>query len=194
MSIFASINQLWYMRIWSVLDLHSFHQGGYRHCPAHFYPTFLTSALKLSWLKEEIRLFKHFCSWPQRWTLLMEWPTRPGPRFNIKMTSYWYRKSHCGDKTILRPSYLHNGISYTGKTTSLYWIGAQMIWWKNDKIFPKYRSYLPDMPNVTLIPLCDITHENIMISSDSCKVTLLPWKVTSLSNSGKRADIFYMGH
>ena len=49
-----------------------------------------------------------------------------GPRFNIKMTSYWYRKSHCGDKTILRPSYLHNGISYTGKTTSLYWIGAQL--------------------------------------------------------------------
>ena len=47
-----------------------------------------------------------------------------GPRFNIKMTSYQYRKSHCGDKTILRPSYLHNGISYTGKTTSLYWIGA----------------------------------------------------------------------
>ena len=38
------------------------------------------------------------------------------------MTSYQYRKSHCGGKTILRPSYLHNGISYTGKTTSLYWI------------------------------------------------------------------------
>ena len=50
-----------------------------------------------------------------------------GPRFNIKMTSYQYRKSHCGDKTILRPSYLHNGISYTGKTTSLYWIRAQII-------------------------------------------------------------------
>ena len=46
----------------------------------------------------------------------------PGPRFNIKMTSYQYRKSHCGDKTILRPSYLHNGISFTGKMTSLYWI------------------------------------------------------------------------
>ena len=45
-----------------------------------------------------------------------------GPWFNIKMTSYQYRKSHCGDKTILRPSYLHNGISYTGKTTYLYWI------------------------------------------------------------------------
>ena len=48
-----------------------------------------------------------------------------GGWFNIKMASYQYRKSHCGDKTILRPSYLHNGISYTGKTTSLYWIGQQ---------------------------------------------------------------------
>ena len=43
------------------------------------------------------------------------------------MPSYQYRKSHCEDKTILRPSYLHNGISYTGKTASLYWIGALNI-------------------------------------------------------------------
>ena len=42
---------------------------------------------------------------------------RSGPRINIKMTLYQYRKSHCGDKTISRPSYLHNGISYTGKRT-----------------------------------------------------------------------------
>ena len=52
---------------------------------------------------------------------------RSGPRFSIKMSSYQYRKSHRGDKTILRPSYLHNGISYTGKMTSLYWIGAQVM-------------------------------------------------------------------
>ena len=38
------------------------------------------------------------------------------------MISYQYRKSHCGDKTVVRSSYLHNGISYTGKMTSLYWI------------------------------------------------------------------------
>ena len=50
-----------------------------------------------------------------------------GPRFNIKMTSYQYRKSHCGDKTILRPSYLRNGISYTVKITSLYWLGALVV-------------------------------------------------------------------
>ena len=49
-----------------------------------------------------------------------------GPWFNIKMSSYQYRKSHCGDKTVVRSSYLHNGISYTGKMSSLYWIRAQV--------------------------------------------------------------------
>ena len=48
----------------------------------------------------------------------------PGPRFNIKM-SYQYRKSHCGDKRVVRSSYLHNGIFCTGKMRSLYWIRAQ---------------------------------------------------------------------
>ena len=46
-----------------------------------------------------------------------------GPWFNIKMSSYQYRKSHCGDKMIFQPSYLHNGKSYTVKT-SLYGIRA----------------------------------------------------------------------
>ena len=44
--------------------------------------------------------------------------------FNIKMSSYQYRKSHCGDKTVVRSSYLYNEISYTGKMSSLYWIRA----------------------------------------------------------------------
>ena len=43
------------------------------------------------------------------------------------MPSYQYRKSHCGNKTILRPSYLHNGIFYTGKTTSLHQIRALVL-------------------------------------------------------------------
>ena len=43
------------------------------------------------------------------------------------MPSYQYRKSHCRDKTVVRSSYLHNGNSYTGKMTSLYWIRAQYI-------------------------------------------------------------------
>ena len=49
-----------------------------------------------------------------------------GPRFNIKMSSYQYRKSHCGDETVVRSSYLHSGVSYTGKMSYLYWIGALM--------------------------------------------------------------------
>ena len=53
--------------------------------------------------------------------ILLHWP---GPWFNIKTLFYHYRKYHYGDKTILRLSYLHNGISYTGKTASLYWFGA----------------------------------------------------------------------
>ena len=62
-----------------------------------------------------------------RWILNHQPRRLSGPWFNIKMSSYQYRKSHFGDKTILRPSYLHNGISYTGKMTSLYWIRARII-------------------------------------------------------------------
>ena len=51
-----------------------------------------------------------------------------GGYFIIKMPSYHqYRKSHCGDKMILCPSFLHNGISNTGKMISLYWISPQDI-------------------------------------------------------------------
>ena len=52
----------------------------------------------------------------------------PGGWINIKMPSYQFRKCHCGDKTILWTSYLHNGICYTGKMTSLYWIRALEDW------------------------------------------------------------------
>ena len=55
--------------------------------------------------------------------IISKWSS--GPRFNIKMSSYQYRKSHCGDKTVVRSSYLQNEISFTGKMTSLYWIRAQ---------------------------------------------------------------------
>ena len=63
------------------------------------------------------------------WTTAADGMATQGARgwFNIKMPSYQYRKYHCGDKTTLRPSYLHNRISYTSKTSSLYWIRAQCI-------------------------------------------------------------------
>ena len=55
-------------------------------------------------------------------------PLCSGPWFNIKISSYQYRKSHCGDKTVVRSSYLHNGISYTGKMASLYLFSPQDMW------------------------------------------------------------------
>ena len=64
---------------------------------------------------------------------------KPGSWFNIKMSSYQHRKSHCGDKTVIISLYLHNRISYSGKATSLYWIRSLMglgwvglwgfLWW-----------------------------------------------------------------
>ena len=61
---------------------------------------------------------------------------RLGPWVNIKMASYQYRKSHCGDKTVVRSSYLHNGISYTDKMPSLYWISPPGPNFNIKTIFP----------------------------------------------------------
>ena len=75
-----------------------------------------------------------------------------GPWFSIKMSSNQYRKSHCGDKTVVRPSYLHNGTSYTGKMIylieSVYHFHATVfyvplvgveasykLWWKTFTVF-----------------------------------------------------------
>ena len=84
-----------------------------------------------SWLKGQIHTLTYAFTLPSKrlakvGTIILD----PGPWYkdikNIKIWSYQYWKSHCGDKTILRPSYLHNGISYTVKAASLYcWIGAQ---------------------------------------------------------------------
>ena len=45
-----------------------------------------------------------------------------GPRFNIKLSSHRWEKSHYGDKTVLRSSNIYNKNSYTGKMACcLYW-------------------------------------------------------------------------
>ena len=49
-----------------------------------------------------------------------------GTWFNIKMSSYQYRKIHCGDKTALRQSNYYNGISYSGKIASVYWTNPML--------------------------------------------------------------------
>ena len=43
-----------------------------------------------------------------------------------------------------RPSYLHNGISDTGKMASLYWIGTLRVWFLHvSLIYPNERSIAP---------------------------------------------------
>ena len=49
---------------------------------------------------------------------------RLAPGFKIKMSSNQYRKCHCGNKPLLRSSYLYNGNSYTGKSASICWISS----------------------------------------------------------------------
>ena len=68
-----------------------------------------------------------FAAITSRFRILWQFCEIPGSWFNIKMTSYKYRKFHCGDKTEVISSYLRNGISYTGKMPSLYWIEDQMF-------------------------------------------------------------------
>ena len=75
-----------------------------------------------------IQSLKHVSGARAVWDKSVNIMTYAGGWFNIKMPSYQYRKSHCGDKTILRPSYLHNGTPYTGKMmTSLYWIRGLVL-------------------------------------------------------------------
>ena len=58
-------------------------------------------------------------------TMVYQASTASRALINIKISSYHYRKSYCGDKTVVRTWYLHNWISNTGKMTSLYWISHQ---------------------------------------------------------------------
>ena len=60
----------------------------------------------------------------------------PGPWFNISRSSYQYRKSHWRDKMVERSSYLHNGIFFTGKMASLYWISPLYITCVESAIWP----------------------------------------------------------
>ena len=62
-------------------------------------------------------------SYPSRSRADHFWNRAQGPVLiqRCHLTSQ-YRKSHCADKTVVRSSYLHNRISYTGKMASLYWI------------------------------------------------------------------------
>ena len=50
------------------------------------------------------------------------WYVIPADRFNIKLSSHYYKNSHYRDKTVSKPSHLYNSNPYTGETVCSYWI------------------------------------------------------------------------
>ena len=91
-----------------------------------------------------------------------------GPWFNVKMSSYQYRKSHCGDKTVVRSSYLLDRISYTGKMSSLYWIRAQgsLYWLHLCRILNSTQngSTLVLKPDYSTCNLMDVSVNNTIVA------------------------------
>ena len=53
----------------------------------------------------EMKWEAHLC---KEWSSTQLTQLWPGAWFDIKMPSYQYRKSHCGDKTVVRSSYVCN--------------------------------------------------------------------------------------
>ena len=50
---------------------------------------------------------------------------RASSQYNDRLSGY--RDFHYKDKTVVRPSYLYNGNSYSGKTTSVHWHGPRSL-------------------------------------------------------------------
>ena len=116
------------------------------------------------------------------------WVKQPGPWFNIKISSYQYRKSHCGDKMVVRSAYFHNEFSYTGKMTYLYWFSPLghtqpcLLWlcgmtanwtcWAN--LFMKLRDERP-----WLVPIDIPVYSRLRNNSSSwlCWVADIQWEI-----------------
>ena len=136
------------------------------------------------------------------WTLLKQPKMKKwrGLWFNIKMSSYWYRKSNCGDKMVVRSSYLHNGISYTGKMTSSYWISPQVIadvtepirklWWfwecwlcmVGDLVMPYDDIVLGEhWLSATRQQAITWTNVNLSVRYSDIHLSLISWKIPQSS-------------
>ena len=87
------------------------------------------------------------------------------------MLPYYYRKSHCGDKTVVRSSYLNNASSYSGKMSSLYWfrpLVAILLWQQLHYFITFYSSSLIPGQNASgCLPLCNtnIVHTMTVLMS-----------------------------
>ena len=141
------------------------------------YSSVATAAIFSLWYNEGVNLQDLYMFMACKSLLLLHYFERhrfqfcPRPRFNIKMLSYQYRKFNCGDKTVVRSSYFHNGISYAGKTAYLYWIEALMLiyflYLKAKVMFTctiMYREKMEQQPLLDSTPTTYIQMENVLKS------------------------------
>ena len=103
------------------------------------------------------------------------------PWFSIKMPSYQYRKYHCGDKTVVRSSYLYNGISFTGKMASFYWISPLMkhVYVSKLNIIGSDNGFLPDQGQANIWTNTGILETNfseILIKTLTFSIRKFIWK------------------
>ena len=77
------------------------------------FPGMWISIIKIRWFNDSL-------------IFIMEIPIL-GNRANIKALFSRYGDFHYKEKRDLRPSYLYNRYSWTGKTTSLYWNGPLFV-------------------------------------------------------------------
>ena len=106
------------------------------------------------------------------------------------MSSYQYRKSHCGDETIWQMSYLHSGFSYAGKITSLYWIRATkaFAFWRSrcsklNKALKQKKYYTDNVMHSMGYTICNVNknycyyHRAFCIQSRAQCNCMLYWNI-----------------
>ena len=128
----------------------------------------------------------------------------PGPWFNIKISSQC-RKSHCGDKTVVRSSYLHNGNSYTGKTTSLYWIkgpgdlrspvisrdDVDPISWKIPSSASEELTLEMALKFLLAVLTLNVQGPSYLGLTRSISWLLMPWLLTSPTSPGRQQQWYW---
>ena len=157
--------------IWLALCDQWFPHTDCQCCGEHFY----VLTLPLAWCQLHNKPFAETLS--------------PGPWFYIKTPSYLHRKSHCGDKRVVRLSYLHNGNSYTGKMASLYWVRALGLnMGQVTKVCPSCYLVLLSNDSKTRVGLLSKFHVKFHVRNQGFSNMACDWLAAAASQSDARFE------
>ena len=101
---------------------------------------------------------------------------RGGLWFNIKMIYQYMTSWECGDKTVVRPSCLNNGNSYTGETVLLYWMwvvvgGFSKVMATFNHVGESFNLFMATTGDVWVIPSFRIWDYVLHVEHISCVIT-----------------------